>query len=441
MVMKSRAIIIAGTHSGCGKTTVTLGLMAALSEMAGRVQPFKCGPDFIDPILHQQVTGVASRNLDVRMCGADFVRNSFYRHLPQDGIAIIEGVMGLFDGGQGSAAYLATLLQIPVILVVDVRSAAESVAAVVKGFETLNPKLDLAGVIFNRVGSPRHRELVEGAVKEHCQSKIIGFLPRNEQVSVGERHLGLKLESELDRRSLSSFIGENVDLNSLLSFAEIEVVAGKAKEVGKQEKSGRLAVAWDDAFCFYYLDNLDMLENAGIELVFFSPMLDKGLPADIDGIYLGGGYPELHAAELSANESMRRHIKSFSRSGKPVYGECGGFMYLSRELVSQDGNVYPMAGVFPTRASMRRRMRRLGYRRAELKEETFWGSAGDFVYGHEFHYSDIEPMGDEVRKVYCLDDGKAEGYMVDNTLAGYMHLHWGRTPEAAGRFALLLAGK
>ncbi len=433
------SLLIAGTHSGCGKTTVTLGIMAALRQRGLTVQPFKCGPDFIDPSLHLAVTGRVSRNLDIRMCGPDYVRKCFSRHAPADSqsISVIEGVMGLFDGGSGSAAELAALLNLPVLLVIDVRSMAESAAAVLRGFESLDPRIRMAGVIFNQVGSERHLRLVSEAVRQHCRAEIIGALPRDSGISLPSRHLGLHLGAEvaLDRQLLVSLMEEHLNLDRLLAIAA-EARVPPVPPVALIESVGkvRLGVAWDEAFCFYYQDNLDLLQAAGAELFFFSPLHDTALPENVDGLYFGGGYPELHAALLAANESLRAQVLAFSRAGRPVYAECGGFMYLCEAIVDSEGGRHEMAGVFPVTARMGRQLRRLGYRRMEMLADTLLGPAGSVLCGHEFHYSDIDPMPEQAQRVYALDDGRAEGYLLGNTLAGYVHLHWGGTPEAARCF-------
>ncbi|WYD81597.1 MAG: cobyrinate a,c-diamide synthase [Candidatus Electrothrix gigas] len=447
------ALIIAGTHSGCGKTTVTLGLMAALKQRGLMVQPFKCGPDFIDPTLHLLITEQVSRNLDVRMCGPAYVQHLFATHAvthaplaenpPAQGIAIIEGVMGLFDGGQGSAATLARLLNIPVLLVVDVRSAAESVAAVVKGFETLDPQVEVAGVIFNRVGSERHVQMISHAVRQHCQAEIIGALPRENKIALPSRHLGLHTGPEvaLNRQSLVELIEEHLDVDLLLKVAQqVKPATEQVAELARLADpiKVRLGVAQDEAFCFYYQDNLDMLAKAGAELIFFSPLHDATLPDTLDGLYLGGGYPELYAETLAANTSMRGAIRAFSSSGKPVYAECGGFMYLTKGIVTADKEEYPMVGVYPVRSRMQQGLRRLGYRQVEMQTNTPLGLAGNCCYGHEFHYSTIDTMPSAIQRGYVLDDGRAEGYLKDNTLAGYVHLHWGKTPEAAQYFVHIM---
>lgn len=435
------AFVVAGTHSGCGKTTVTLGIMAALCKRGIDVQPFKCGPDFIDPTLHRLVTGKVSRNLDMRMCGAEYVQQLFGKHASKDGISIIEGVMGLFDGGNGSAARLSTLLDIPVILVVDVRSAAESVAAVIKGFETLDPQVRVAGVILNRVGSERHHQMIADAVKKYCRADIIGALPRDSTITLPSRHLGLHMGAEvhLNQQRLIDLMEQNLDLDRLQKLSQLSKVPelpNPKPETGNRKPADRirLAVAWDEAFCFYYQDNLDMLKETGAEIVIFSPLHDEALPDNLAGIYLGGGYPELYAAELSDNTSMRKAIRLFSQSGRPVYGECGGFMYLTSSITDTEGRQQPMAGVYPVASRMQKRLRRLGYRQVEMQTGTVLGTKGFCCYGHEFHYSEIDEMPSKVERGYILDDGRAEGYLVNNTLAGYVHLHWGRTPEVARHF-------
>ncbi|MBM9537049.1 cobyrinate a,c-diamide synthase [Desulfobulbus alkaliphilus] len=444
--MNRPALLIAGTHSGCGKTTLTLGIMAALARRGLVVQPFKCGPDFIDPTLHRMVTGRISRNLDVRMCGADFVRHTFTANRPPESCAVVEGVMGLFDGGEGSAAFLARTLGLPVFLVIDVRSAAESIAAVVKGFAGLDPHLDLAGVICNRVGSEKHQNLVAGAIREHCPTPIIGFFPRRDEVHIPSRHLGLHMGEEHPLKGdglehLAQLTEQHLDLDLLLRIAA-EHCAGiaptPAMEPSAPMSTGprvRLGVARDAAFCFYYQDNLDLLCQAGAELVFFSPIEDTVLPPGIEGLYLGGGYPELHARQLSANLGMREQIHCFARAGRPVYGECGGFMYLCRALVDLEGNDYPMVGLYPWRTRMQTRLRSLGYRRPTVTRDCLLGEQGTVLHGHEFHYSTLDQEQPSTESVFRLDDNRSEGYIIHHqTLAGYIHLHWGRTPEAASRF-------
>ncbi|MCW5209736.1 cobyrinate a,c-diamide synthase, partial [Desulfobulbus sp. US1] len=335
-----------------------------------------------------------------------------------------------------------------------------SVAAVVKGFETLDPQVQVAGVIFNRVGSERHMQMISDAVRKHCRATIIGALPRDKTITLPSRHLGLHMgtEIELNRQRLTKLIEEHLDLDLLLQIAQQPETGATPPEATEPTPSTssslparsspapassapakvRLGVARDEAFCFYYQDNFDLLEKEGAELIFFSPLHDANLPDGLDGLYLGGGYPELHAETLAANASMRAEIRAFSRSGKPVYGECGGFMYLTEAIVTAEEQQYSMAGVYPVVSRMQKGLRRLGYRQVEMQAETILGSASSSCYGHEFHYSTIDKMPGEIKRGYLLDDGRTEGYLRDNTLAGYVHLHWGRTPEAARYFVQMM---
>lgn len=435
------ALLIAGTHSGCGKTTVTLGIMAALRRRGLPVQPFKCGPDFIDPTLHRMVTGRVSRNLDARMCGPSFTRNSFVRNTTKKDCAVVEGVMGLFDGGEGSAAALAELLNLPVILVVDTRSAAESVAAVIHGFATMDANVKVAGVICNRVGSARHQQMIEEAVAKYCQVPLLGFLPRNENITIPSRHLGLHMgeENPLQQQGinkLAELMEAHLDLDRLLALGQQCRLAEdhSCPHVAKKPVPPvRLGIARDNAFCFYYEDNLDLLIQAGAELVEFSPLVDNALPKELEGIYLGGGYPELYAAQLSGNAEMRAAVRQFCQQGRPVYAECGGFMYLTRSLTDMEGDTFPMAGVFPFDTAMQPRLRSLGYRQPRQRCDSILGPRDLVLHGHEFHYSAVTGNA-EAATVYSLEDGRAEGYCLKNTLAGYMHLHWGRTPQVAEHF-------
>jgi cobyrinic acid a,c-diamide synthase len=441
------AIMVAGTHSGAGKTTVTLGLMAALVGKGLAVQPFKCGPDFIDPTLHQLVTGRVSPNLDPWMCGPDFVRRTFSRHGRTVDLAVIEGVMGMFDGGGSSSAALARLLGVPVVLVVDVRSAAESVAAMVKGFETLDPEVAPLAVFLNRVGSERHLSLLRTAIEEHCRAEVIGHLPRDLHFAMPERHLGLHLgeEEPITRGSLALLaetVARTVDLDRLLEIARKYQGGDEVRLPEKSADAGvRIGVARDRAFCFYYQENLELLRQAGAELVFFSPLVDQRLPEEVAGLYLGGGYPELHAGQLARNTPMLAAIKAWAEEGGMVYGECGGFMYLTEGIEDLDGDFHPLTGVFPVRARMRPRRVALGYRELRLREKGALGPAGTRLRGHEFHYSEIGPMPPEIER---LDEGDADSgalYRYKRVLGGYVHLHFGFSPQAAAALVNACRGK
>ena len=447
------AFIIGGTASGCGKTTITLGIMAALKARGLTVQPFKCGPDFIDPSLHRMVTGEISSNLDLCMCGEDFCRTIFQQRLIGHGgtagetVAVVEGVMGLFDGGQASSAALALALDLPVVLVIEAGSAAESAAAVLKGFELFDPRLQIKGVIFNRVDSATHQALIRKAVEQSSQIKILGFFPRNIHFEIPDRHLGLYMGEELplndgQLQELVTAIQTHIDLDGLLSLAaERTAPLVTARLPSKQPSSPKgqpsslkLAVARDLPFCFYYEDNLTILERAGFELLPFSPLYDQHLPEGMDALYLGGGYPELHSPALSRNLAMRMAIAAWAASGGVVYAECGGFMYLCEELIDLEGKAHAMAGVFPATIRMQSRLSRLGYRQAILKRDCLWGKKGETLHGHEFHYSRIEQMALEVETLYQLEDGRSEGFKIGNTVGGYLHLHFGRSESAVSAF-------
>lgn len=434
---RQSAFLIAGTSSGSGKTTITLGILAALKARGLQVQPFKCGPDFIDPTLHQMVTNTVSANLDLRICGKRFCEKRYTQDILQRDVSVVEGVMGLFDGGEASSASLAKVLKLPVILVVDASSAAESVAAIVKGFETFTTDVCVAGVIFNKVGSARHRELIERGMEGNCNSTIIGFFPRDVQFTIPDRHLGLHMgeESPLDTSSIERLvhsIEEHLDLDSLLANTPLSITLDapvKLQPAKSLAKPVRFAVAKDRAFCFYYPDNLTIIENAGVELVFFSPLNDKKLPVDCHGVYFGGGYPELFAETLSKNSSMLDSVAEFAREGGIIYGECGGFMYLCDGIIDLEGNTFSMTKVFPYQVRMKPRLSRLGYRKAKLLCDCFLGDAGSFVHGHEFHYSELCNTPKDTKTLYQLADLRREGYSYRNVIGGYLHLHFARSPE------------
>ncbi len=430
------AFMIGGTASGSGKTTLTIGIMAALKARGLRVQPFKCGPDFIDPTLHRMVTGQISSNLDLRMCGKSFCQKIFNKRLNTSDVAVVEGVMGLFDGGIASSAALANELNLPVILVVDASSAAESVAAVVKGFESYQSEITLTGVIFNRVGSARHRELIEEGMAGKCHARILGFFPPDVRFTIPDRHLGLYMgdENPLDQNQLSELIDsieKHIDLDLLLSLSKRKTCSSQEAIRAAVSTKGkvRLAVARDRAFCFYYEDNLEILRDAGAELHFFSPIFDTKLPPDCKGIYLGGGYPELHAKELSKNKSMLTAVYAFGKSGGFIVGECGGFMYLCDQLNTIEDNSYGMSGIFPFTIQMKPHLSRLGYRKPSLTGDCPLGRNGQSLHGHEFHYSEISDLPEGVPTVYQLESGKTEGYSCENVIGGYIHHHFARSVE------------
>lgn len=431
------AIIINGTHSGSGKTTITLGIMAALKRRNLRVQPFKCGPDFIDPTLHKFVTEKISRNLDLWMMGEAFCKNSFSTNTKNVDISVIEGVMGMFDGDLGSGYALGKTLNIPSILVIDASCMAQSAAAIVKGFEVMSAGA-IKGVIVNRIASERHLDLVKESIEKHCDAEFLGYLPRSLYFTIPSRHLGLHLAedepiSREDLNTLSNTTETHIDLDRILDIAEQTAVqtSTSSPQNRSSKNKPRIAVARDKAFCFYYQDNFDLIEQAGAELVFFSPLSDTSLPEDIQGLYLGGGYPELYAQILSENKEMLHSVSSYIDSGLPTYAECGGFMYLTTGIYDEE--FFPLVDIFPTKAQMKKTRASLGYREVTLKDQTILGKPGEQCRGHEFHYSTIEEMGESARNVYSVDRGGA-GYLYKNCLASYIHLHFGSNPLIAENF-------
>lgn len=442
MIQRTSArFIVSGTSSGSGKTTVALGLMAAFIEKGYLVQPFKCGPDFIDPGLHKLITGKVSRNLDLWMSGEQFTRDTLARNSQQADITIIEGVMGMFDGGISSSGSLSETLNIPGILVLDVRSMAESAAAIVKGFETLRPDAAPKGIILNRIAGARHLQLVSDAIREHCDAEILGYLPRTLEFEIPSRHLGLLTSDEVPLRQeaiklLAGTVAEHIDLDRI---EELFKVAEKpepltASAATPNKNRCRIGVARDKAFCFYYEDNFDILRAAGCELIFFSPLTDTDLPAGLDGLYLGGGYPELYAKKLSNNLPMISAIHEWIENDRLVYAECGGFMYLTEGIIDQDNVFHKMVGAFPVKARMQKTRASLGYREVQTQSGCCFGPAGTVLRGHEFHYSNIDEMPKHIERIYAVNNGTSEGYTYKKVLGGYMHLHFGFAPQVASEF-------
>lgn len=442
-----RTVVIAGTHSGCGKTTVSLAMMAALRRRGLVVQPFKAGPDFIDPGYHERVTGRPSHNLDGWMMGREGVLDVFNRYAADADVAVVEGVMGLFDGfsgdgEDGSTAQLAKWINAPVVLVVDARSMARSAAAMVKGYTEFDPDLRVAGALFNRVGSDNHRSLIEDAMLSLADVEALGFLGRDEALALPSRHLGLVTADDhaLDDagiQRLASWMDAGCNVGRVANLSA-DTPCTPVIQTAATDEPVRIGVARDKAFCFYYHENLRLLEAAGAELEPFSPLTDTVLPPDIDGLYLGGGYPELHARELAANTPMLAAVRAFCATDRPVYAECGGFMYLMESLTDANGMEHAMAHVLPVRAAMGDRFRALGYREAVTTEDTMLGPSWTMLRGHEFHYSSITGA-DEVDAVYKVRDRKGwtslrEGYRKGNTLGTYIHAHFASNPDAATAF-------
>ncbi|MEM9482083.1 MAG: cobyrinate a,c-diamide synthase [Cyanobacteria bacterium P01_F01_bin.116] len=491
-------LVIAGTHSGVGKTSIAIGLMRAFTNQGLQVQPFKVGPDFIDPSHHQRATGRVSHNLDGWMLSQAQNRQIFERACEGADLAIIEGVMGLFDGygaesEAGSTAEMAKWLEAPVLLVINARSLARSAAALIAGYSNFDPDLTVAGVICNQIGSASHLKRICSAVSQPVQVPILGGIPRTEPVKMPERHLGLWRAAELAETSyldvLAKLVTDNLDLKVLFNIAKSASVTTdldwKTTGASPLTKGGlrgvmqnfepssemcihgsskvRIGIAQDQAFCFYYTVNLSLLEQAGAELIPFSPLKDA-LPENLDGLYIGGGYPELHAEQLAKNKGMRDEIAHFCQSGRPVYAECGGLMYLSQGLLGNESypnENYPFIGILPFWTKMGNRVK-LGYRQVEMVGPYKGFPNQGKIRGHRFHYSDIvdaegnlldiaptslSPSGaampttslkGQLEFNYKLQGWNhhqtCEGYQIYNVLASYIHLHFGSNPTFAQQF-------
>ncbi len=445
---KIKGLVIAGTKSGCGKTTVTLGLLSALKKRGLSVASFKVGPDFIDPGHHTRITGRVSRNLDGWMLSESYNLGCFSRHARGVDVAVVEGVMGLYDGYDGkseagSTAQMAKWLGLPVLLVVDAKSMARSAAAVVLGFERFDRALSFVGTVFNNIGSPRHLDYLREAMTEPVESSCLGGIQRAADIEIPERHLGLFTSQDhpiTDEtvEQLAELMEKSIDMDRLLGVLPEISLETAPVEGGEKAPSHalRVGIPKDNAFCFYYPDNLDLLEANGATPVFFSPLSDESLPDDLDGLYIGGGYPELFAQRLSDQAHLRREIRELGAAGMPIYAECGGFMYLCEALIDLDGDRYPMAGCFPFTTRMFSRLKALGYREVCLTKDTILGKTGRVIRGHEFHYSELSSGSRDIESVYRVSDRThlrkmREGFQVGHCLGSYIHLHFGSCPEAA----------
>ena len=434
-------ILIAGTHSGCGKTTVASGVMAALTARGLTVQPFKVGPDFIDPSHHTRICGRASRNLDPFMMGEEGVARTFCSATEGADIAVIEGVMGMFDGLDGSdfasTAHVAKIIRAPVILVIDVKGMSGSVHALIKGFLEYDPRVTIAGVIFNRIGSPRHRKMIESSLGV----PVFGWIPKREDLALGSRHLGLVMAQESGiMGQFGAIVEESCDLDMIRSAANnVLPVDNTLNYATDSPVNVRIGIAQDAAFCFYYQDNIDSLRRAGAEIVFFSPLSDS-LP-DVHAIYLGGGYPELHLPFLESSRCTTE-IRHAADAGMPVYGECGGLLYLTREIT--DGKNYKMCNILPASSGMTKRVQALGYVDARTHgSNPLSFPHGMVVRGHEFHYSRVLPdrdarFGLSLSRGKGIDNGK-DWLVSSNTVGSYTHAYFTREfvrgfTDAARRF-------
>lgn len=482
-------ILIAGTSSGVGKTTITMGLIAALRRRGWQVQPFKAGPDYIDPTYHTLAAGRPCRNIDTWMAPPERALALYTKATQSCDIAVIEGVMGVFDGFSyddeaGSSAQIARLVQAPVLLVLDVGKMARSAGAMALGYTRFDPELNLAGFIANRCGSEAHYQGVKQAIEAATGLPVVGWLPKQAQLHIPERHLGLVPTDE--RGDLTHFIGQAADLieryfdlDKIIALSQttihpqkIEVytltpsltpnpspagrgVGGEGEfpvsAVGRKfvDTPLKIAVARDVAFSFYYEDNLDYLRENGVEILFFSPIQDPALPEGAAGLYLGGGFPEIYAARLAANQAMLAAVRQAAAAGMPIYAECGGFMYLTQAIIDLEGRPHTMAGLIPGETHMQPRLMSLGYRLIESPAGNFLLPKGAGARGHEFHWSSWEnPLERLTHRTqatfnvaWCIRprqgeaEGKLSGYANGNLVGSYVHLHFASNPQLAYNFA------
>jgi cobyrinic acid a,c-diamide synthase len=456
----TRRLVVAGVTSGVGKTTVASGILAALRRRGWRVQPFKAGPDYIDPTYHTLAAGRSCRNLDSVLLPPAALHTLFTRAAEGMDLALVEGVMGLFDGRsgrgeEGSTAQIAKLLGAPVVIVVDVAKTARTAGAVALGCARFDADLAVAGFILNRVGSAAHAQAATEAVEAATGLPVLGAFPRDDALALPERHLGLIPTVEASPSQdfvagLAAAAERHLALDRLWELAgtplepQIAVGADETEPLFPVETlrtRATVAVAQDQAFSFYYQDSLDLLAAWGADLAPFSPLTDAALPAGAQGVYLGGGFPELYAAELAENRAMREALRAAAAAGLPIYGECGGLMYLGQSLTDFSSRRHAMVGLAPIDSTMQRDRVTLGYRTATALRPSPILAAGAHVMGHEFHYSQLDAPVVEETAAYRLAEraSAAEGYAAGSVLASYLHVHFGADPAMARRFVAACA--
>ncbi len=416
--------------------------MSAFQKQGYTVQGFKCGPDYIDPTYHTSVTGRRSRNLDSWMLSPSVMKEILQRGSDGADISIIEGVMGFYDGkdpksNKGSTAEISVMTESPVILVVDCSGVARSAAATVKGFQALSDEVNIVGIIANQVGGEGHFQLIKEAVEQECQIPVVGYLSRETEIEIPERHLGLipsiergELDPFFDR--LGELVSQTIDMNKLYDLAKTKKLNVETSPLFKNKPNTgvKIAVARDLAFNFYYQENLELLEANGAELVYFSPLNDEPIPDYIDGLYLGGGFPEEFAEKLANQATVKSSVKKAISQGMPTLAECGGFMFICDSLITADGQSHSMAGVVPGVIQMQQRLAAIGYREVSGETDNFLLRSGDDAKGHEFHYSSFHPR-QEVTNAYetkGMRGVQKEGYLSGNLVAGYTHLHFASCP-------------
>ena len=439
------ALIIAGTTSGVGKTIITLAVMHAFKSKKGLlVQPFKVGPDFIDPSYHKIITGKESRTLDAWLMGKDGVVSTVQDATKGVDVAVIEGVMGLFDGMSGksdfaSTAYVAKLLKAPVILVVDAAKAARSIAAMISGYLNFDSSLKIMGIILNNVSGPKHARYLIDACKNTINVPILGIVQRDHELKMDERHLGLVPTDELEPskknkiQKLANKVSEEIYYDKIISLLKLRksklTTISVNRSQAKAQKLVKIGIALDNSFNFYYHENLIILRNLGAEITFFSPINNNHIPNDISGLILGGGFPEVMADKLNSNQSMLKSIKKAAQQEMPIYGECGGLMYLTRSITGYKNSKknFRMVGIIDAKTEMTGRLT-LNYTQADMATRAFGNIEN--IRGHEFHYSKLDELPKDSQYAYHMkrgvgiDDGKHDGILTHNCMASYMHLHF-----------------
>lgn len=453
------ALLIAGERSGVGKTTVTLSLLAYLAQQNCQVQSFKVGPDYIDPMFHQAVTHRPCRNLDPVITSEKYVQACFARHSQGVDYVLVEGVMGLFDGvarqpenptnrvvlnDYSSTAHIARLLEIPVLLVVDCSRLSGSVAAIVHGYSSLDSRVAIAGVVLNRVGSDRHLELLQDALASF-NIPILGVLRRNQNITIPDRHLGLVPTGEIPALKQIfanlAYLGKTCfSWDKLFPILKPTIKPIKSRQIAPINNYSspiRIAIARDQAFNFYYQDNLDILAELGAELVFWSPLEDKILPKNIQGLYFGGGFPEVFSQQLSDSQPLLNEIRQVINAGMPTYAECGGLMYLCQQLIDFSQQTWAMVGVIPTKVKMSKSLT-LGYRQAMAFQNSPLIRVNQQIWGHEFHRSQLtntsaKPLW-QLRGAKTTHKPVTEGWQIARLHASYLHVHFGEYLELPQQF-------
>lgn len=437
-----KKILIAGTNSGVGKTTISLGIMQALTKREMKVQPFKVGPDYIDPSYHTFITGRDSRNLDSYMLDDEKIKYVFNEASKGSDISVVEGVMGLYDGmgidlDNCTSSYTSKLLKSPVILVIDGRAMAASAAAMVMGYKEIDKNVNIVGVIANNVKTPSHFELIKTSVQKYCNIEVLGYFPPNKEFSLESRHLGLVPSVEIDLlkekfENLAVEIEKYIDIDRIIQLSETEEVESSFSIddfiKNNNQKGKSIAIAKDKAFNFYYKENIDLLEKLEIDIKYFSPITDEQVP-ESDYIYIGGGFPEVFAQNLHNNKLMRESILKAHENNTPIYAECGGLMYLGEKLINNEKEEFDMVGVLQGYSEMTKSLKRFGYCYAIAKEDTILSNKGEVIKGHEFHHSVFvsdEKCAYEMKKERDkkLIDAWEGGYSKKNTLATYLHTHF-----------------